>query len=416
MAMENITRPGLPALSEHLPDLVSEVGTPFYSYHWETLRGSVELLLDSAKAAGLGSRAGFHLAFFALPNVPLIVRLLEWDSRLGVTCNTLEEVIAFREWGWGDWARVTFSGGVLPRAELVAVAETGCWVNAASEANLRHLLEGAATERLGIRLDFSRSALKGIWPDELAAHACLSNQERNQIRSLHAYPGTEVHDITVLTRHAERLLRHARQYPELQTVNLGGGFWYDYEHPTGDLEDMVPLRTYFSEVRRLLDRHLRERPVRLCWEPGRVAFAAAGFFVTRVVEVRKTRGNLLDLYVDGSFTQVPSPKLRNRQHRVVILGPDGQPRHGSEYDARICGATTLSTDQLIPGDTRVPLVHEGDYVVLLDVGAYGRAGSYNFLGKTRPPEVLQTGSSWELIRRRQRMDHLLEDLIVAAIV
>lgn len=409
-------RPGLAALSRNLPQIVEDVRTPVYVYDWATLGTSLALILDSADRAGIGDRCTFYLALFALPNLTLFERVLGLDERLGITCNTPEEIAALGKLGWAEWERVVFSGGVLPAADLEAVASTGCLVHVASCGNLRNLLQRLPESRFGLRLDLTEDALKGIRvPDEL--DWCLQELSRTgrQVRGLHAYPGTEVHDLARLTRHADRLVEEAARMPGLQEVNFGGGFWYDYDHATGDLSEMVEFERYFRHVRDLVGSHLPSGQVRLAWEPGRVAFAGAGFFVTRVLEVRKTGPNTIDVYVDASFTQLPSPKIRERLHKVVLLEPSGATRGGKEYDARICGATTLSTDELLPPDRQrrrpvVPMPEVGDFLVVLDVGAYGHAGSYNFLGKARPPEVLQTEPSFEVIRSRQRVDHLLEGL------
>ena len=116
----------------------------------------------------------------------------------------------------------------------------------------------------------------------------------------------------------------------------------------------------------------------------------------------------VDVHVDASFTQVPAPKIRGRQHKAVVLDPQGKLKKGPKYEARLCGSTTLSTDQLLPRPILIPEVEAGDLIVILDVGAYGRAGSYNFLGKTQPPEILLENTGWRLVRQRQRADHLLE--------
>jgi diaminopimelate decarboxylase len=240
--------------------------------------------------------------------------------------------------------------------------------------------------------------------------ACLRGVERagGRVEALHAYPGTEVRSLRCLIRHAAILIELASRHG-IGTLNLGGGFGYDYDSSNGEIGEMVDLQSYFASVAQILSRYptvARE----IAWEPGRIVFAGSGVFVTEVIEKRSRGPWSEDLYVDASFVQMPAPKLRGRRHLVVAFSPEGTRRAGSNIEARLCGATTLSTDELVPGPVIVPQVEVGDLLVILDVGAYGRSGAYNFLGKAKPPEALLTAERWELVRGRQDRLHLTEDL------
>lgn len=407
----NISRPGLDRLCSRVGDIVSSVGTPFFCYDWPSLVDAAGLL-ESACARELTNVRRFYLALFALPNIRLIARLSGVSGDLGVSCNTPEEILALRKWGWNDWDRVVFSGGVLPPKDLELVAGCGCLVHAASAGNFERLVKGNDAPRLGARLDLNCNALKGLTLPELRNGVALANQAGRRVVGLHAYLGTAVESIDLHIRHAENLISIACDYPEIEEINFGGGFSYDYADPVGNVSRMIDFPGYFRAVNRLLAERLGKRKVRVAWEPGRVVFAGAGFFVTEVIEVRVRDNavNAADVYVDASFAQLAGPKIRNRQHLVLAVGPDGRLKQGLEYEARLCGATTLSTDVLMPKPCPLPRVEPGDFLVILDVGAYGRAGSYNFLGKAHPPEVLLDEAGWTLIRDRQRADHLLEGL------
>ena len=404
-----VQRPGLVRLCRDAQKISVAVGTPFYAYDWPTLEKGVERILADARRAGLNGNARFYLAFFALPNVVIVNRLLRLDKRLGINCNTPEEIAALKKASFDQWKRVVFTGGVLPSADLLRVAKTGCLVNVASEGNLKTLLELPHNVRLGLRLDFSDTALKGVRVPSIKSYVALSRTTGRHITALHAYPGTEVRDIDALCGHADRLIAIASKCPSVREINFGGGFWYDYGSADGDTATMVDFRSYFSRVKASLRRSSLSGKV-LAWEPGRIVYAGSGTFVTRVLEVRSTALRSADVYVDASFTQFPSPKIRNRQHQIVVLSQDGRRRSGAAYEARICGATTLSTDQILPHPCLLPAVEPGDLIMILDAGAYGHAGSYNFLGKARPPEVILDASGWKLIRRRQRAEHLLDGL------
>lgn len=405
-----ITRGGFERLRRCSPELKRRVGTPYYAYDWESLRTNAGWMVGALDRSQLAARSRLYLALFALPNLSLLRRLVLSDERLGLSCNSVEEVIALQRSGWTAWERVVFSGGVIPAHDLALVAQTGCLVNVASTGNLQALLDSSDHARVGLRVDYGGTHLKGIPLREVGRCVELAAQAGKPLFGLHAYPGTEVENLDVLIRHAMVLLEVGARYPCINEINLGGGFWYNYGSPDGDPSPMVDLDRYFGSVAGA--PAVQKIPsLRLGWEPGRIVFANAGFFATSVVEVRETSPNTADVYVDASFTNLPVLKLRGRQHHVVALSREGDLKEGPvEFEGRVCGCTTLSTDLLLPRPCPLPRLDPGDLLVVYDVGAYGRAGSYNFLNKSTPPEVLLDDESWAVLRHRQRSDHLLEGL------
>ena len=55
------------------------------------------------------------------------------------------------------------------------------------------------------------------------------------------------------------------------------------------------------------------------------------------------------------------------------------------------------------------MVNEGNYIAISDVGAYGKALASNY--NTRPiiAEILVNGSKHKLIKKRQKLENLVND-------
>lgn len=404
--MNELYRPGLPRVLAQLSEIIDSIGTPFYVYDWPALRQATELLIAAAEKAGLRDHMKLYPALFALPNFSIIRRLLDLDGRIGVTCNTVEEVRALRNMGFSEWTRVVFSGGVLKTADLLEIANTGMLVNASSAGNLGKLVVLPSPTRIGLRLDLYNDALKGLREPEIAGCLSLLSKSGKRIEALHSYRGTQISSINALLRHAELLLDVAHNLVDVQEVNLGGGFHYDYESRTGQPSSRIDFGDYFNAVRGYAYDGRRSFSGFLAWEPGRVLFAGCGFFIAEVIEIRRTGIATADYYLDASFSQMPSPKLLGRQHHALIVSREGEVRHTQALEVRLCGTTTLSTDRLLPEASFLPTAHAGDRLLILDAGAYGRAGAYNFLGKALPPEVLISESGWKMIRQRGQTDYL----------
>ena len=401
----NLDRLGLQRLREQISAIGEVVGTPFYVYDFPTLRRTTEALLNGANQARLKEQARFYLALFALPNLRVLDRLLRVDERIGLACNTPEEIRALHRSGWREWHRSVFSGGVLKSDQLRQVALTGALFHASSIGNVEELAALAEAAHIGLRLDLYNNALKGIRVQQIEACARLLRERSKNLSGLHAYPGTQLSNPDALTRHVEVLLEVASSVPTLEEVNFGGGFHYDYNDRPGGFLSHLSFNEYFETVRYHAAGWLANGGRRLSWEPGRVVFAGAGFFVTEIVEVRSTGVASADYYVDASFTQMPAPKLLSRQHYAVVLTRTGDVRCGSSVQARVCGATTLSTDQLLPRECILPIAESGDFLVILDMGAYGRAGAYSFLGKALPPEVLIEETGWMVVSERDEPNY-----------
>ncbi len=406
----HVSRPGLERVLECLPGIVESERTPVYIYSWHALEAAIRLIVDSAGRAGLAQRCSFKIAFFACPNVALLERITKVHPCIGVNCNSLEEIEALKLRGWTQWEKVAFTGGVLSRGALQRIAATGCVMNVASIGNLKLLVECNPSATIGLRLDLIGTALKGVRSKDLEECMKVVREGGKWITAIHAYPGTEIRDSDWLIRHAEVLITEASRCATVSEINFGGGFWYDYFCKTGELAEMTDFEAYFEQVRMIADHHLKGRQVTLTWEPGRVIFAGAGCFATEIIEVRQNEMSVADVYVDASFVNIPTPRIRNRQHLILIVDRHGEPKSGRRFGARFCGCTTLSTDQLLPEPCVIPQPDPGDFLLILDVGAYGRAGSYNFLGKALPPEVLVYDDRWERIRKRQASDHLLQGI------
>jgi len=57
-------------------------------------------------------------------------------------------------------------------------------------------------------------------------------------------------------------------------------------------------------------------------------------------------------------------------------------------------------------DRELPRVEEGELLAILDAGAYGMVLASNYNTRPRPAEVLVSGTSVKIIRRRERVREL----------
>jgi diaminopimelate decarboxylase len=93
------------------------------------------------------------------------------------------------------------------------------------------------------------------------------------------------------------------------------------------------------------------------------------------------------------------PALYGAYHEIVPVALSrNEKRSTRNYDVvgPIC-----ETGDVFAHNRRLPPLEEGDLVALLDAGAYGMSLASNYNSRGRPAEVLVSGRSARLIRRRE---------------
>jgi diaminopimelate decarboxylase len=111
----------------------------------------------------------------------------------------------------------------------------------------------------------------------------------------------------------------------------------------------------------------------------------------------KEQGDKTFVIVDAGMTDLLRPTLYQAYHPIV---PAVEPALGDLRRVDVVGPICETGDWLAR-DRELPPLAPGDLVAVLQAGAYGYAMSSNYNGHLRPAEVLVTGDSFEVIRRRQ---------------
>ena len=198
----------------------------------------------------------------------------------------------------------------------------------------------------------------------------------------------------------DRLLACAARLPDLEYIDLGGGFGVAYDTRSEGL----PLADLGREVVSRMERlsAARGRRIALLIEPGRILVADAGSLLMTVVSV-KERGGRRYVGVDTTVGNIVVESVYHAFHQIVPAAPRGGVL---PIPTDVCGNTTHSRD-FIARSARLPELHPGDVLVLGDVGAYGYAMSSHFLNRPRPAEVVLHNGVAKLTTRRETFDDLL---------
>jgi diaminopimelate decarboxylase len=225
----------------------------------------------------------------------------------------------------------------------------------------------------------------------------MASRPSLNIVGIHVHLGSQIVTVDPLRLAAEAVVALARSLCDegirIEYLDLGGGLGISYGG------EAVPDAADYAEA---VLPALRDSGLSVVLEPGRLIIGAAGALVARVADVKQFPGERRFVVLDAGMSELMRPALYGAFHRIVAV----QPRSGSELHGDIAGPVCESAD-VFGRDRLLPPVEPGDYVAVLDAGAYGMAMASNYNRRPLPPEVLVDHGQWRVIRRRQTIADML---------
>jgi diaminopimelate decarboxylase len=225
------------------------------------------------------------------------------------------------------------------------------------------------------------------------------------VRGLHLFTGTQILDHVVLARQYRIGIDLARRTGAclgrpLRSLDFGGGLGIPYFAGETEL-DMTRLAAELSGMAEELrgDRILGS--TRLFIEPGRYLAGPAGIYVSRIVDVKVSRGKTF-LVVDGGMNHHLAAsgnlgQVIRRNFPVAILN---KLEKDNTDTVDLVGPLCTPLDTLAR-DLPVPSPEVNDIVGIFQSGAYGLTASPTaFLSHPSAAEVLVQDGQARLVRKR----------------
>jgi diaminopimelate decarboxylase len=401
-----------------LSKLAAKYGTPLYVYSTTAIRERYRALDDAFRAVE------HTLCYSVKANSNLsILRML---AKLGagfdiVSGGELERVRLARK---KALSKVVFSGVGKTEAELHQALARGILIfNVESESELELLATCAAklrkTANVALRVNpdvpaethpYISTGLRehkfGV-PIGSARELYREAARRGYLRvagvSLHI--GSQIAEVAPFGLAVERALELVQQLTldghEIGFLDAGGGLGIPYN--TGEPEDFTARALRYAEaVLRPLQKLKAPRP-HLLLEPGRFIVGPAGALLTRVL-YQKQNGNKRFTIVDAAMNDLIRPSLYGARHEIV---PVGLSRPEWEKIVSDIAGPVCETGDFLARDASLPAVIPGDYLCVLDAGAYGMSLASNYNTRPRAAEVLVERKRVRLVRRRETVKEVL---------
>jgi diaminopimelate decarboxylase len=398
-----------------LSNLAEDYGTPLYVYSTATIQ-------ERYKA--------FEGAFHDVPH--LVCYAVKANSNLSILRLLAKHGCGFDVVSGGELERiltadrkaakrVVFSGVGKTREELTAALKAGILLfNVESESELWALAECAGrlrvTAPIALRVNPDVAAethpyiSTGLHKHKFGVpigeartlYAKASGANYLKVSGVSVHIGSQITDVTpfgeAMARVADLVRALRGDGHRIEYIDAGGGLGIAYDKP-----DATSFSEYAAQYARSLAAPLKDLDVRLLLEPGRSIIGPAGALVASVL-YRKNNNGKRFLVVDAAMTDLIRPALYGAYHEMVpvILRESATENEITDIVGPVC-----ETGDFFARDRELPVVGEGELLAILDVGAYGMVLSSQYNTRPRAAEVLVSGKSVKVIRKREKIADLL---------
>ncbi len=397
--------------NEQLINIANSYGTPLYVYHAETITQQYNKLT----AAFAKSDVVFFYASKALTNINILKHLKNIGSN--VDCSSINEVKLALHAGF-DASRVLYTSNGIAFDEIEEAQSLGVHINIDSLSNLEKFgKKFGHSYPVGIRLRpniLAGGNLKistghdkskfGIPVEQIDQVVDLVNRHNIFIQGLHIHTGSEIKDVAVFVKGIEVLLDLIPLFKELEFIDLGGGFKVPYKD--GDSETDIQLLA--DKVKEAFDNHPHDKHLQIWFEPGKYLVSGSGYFISKVNVIKETTAATF-VGLDTGFNHLIRPMFYDSYHKIKNISNPTGPEENYAVVGNICETDTFAWDR------KLNEVHEGDYLVFHNAGAYGFEMSSNFNSRYKPAEVLVKDGEPHLIRKRDSFEDLLRNQVEAAV-
>ncbi len=177
-------------------------------------------------------------------------------------------------------------------------------------------------------------------------------------------------------------------------VDFGGGIGIPYRPEQEPINLDLYLKNLMGPFKKLLDTGDFGAPT-LKIEPGRYIVGESSILVTKINTI-KDNGHKKFLGVDAGFQTLVRPTMYGSYHHIIPC----KKRNGTIDVYDIAGPICESGD-ILGKDRKVSEPREGDFLAILDAGAYGFTMASVYNSRPRPAEFLIKYGTQYLIREEE---------------
>ncbi|AEF81300.1 diaminopimelate decarboxylase family protein [Leadbettera azotonutricia] len=404
-----------PLTRAQLEELAKTYPTPFYVYDEAAIRRNAQAI---KKAFSVFPGYKEHFAVKALPN-PYILKILESEG-FGADCSSLPELLLADMSGMKTEA-IMLTSNETPAKEYIKARELGAIINLDDFTHIEYVeksLAGGLPELVSCRynpgplkegnaiIGKPEEAKYGFTREQLFDGYKLLKQKGVKRFGLHTMVASNELSLDYHLETGRLLFELAVEIKNktgigIEFVNLGGGLGIPYKPE----QEAVSWDSLASGLKKLYDEIVAPSGLKLeiHTEYGRPVTGPYGWLVARAIHSKHIYREYIAL--DASMADLMRPALYGAYHHITIPGKENAPLTET-YD--VVGSLCENNDKFAV-QRKLPKIctseNTGDFVVIHDAGAHGRAMGFNYNGKLRCGELLlRSDGTIKQIRRAETVE------------
>ncbi len=396
---------------DQLDKITAEFPTPFHLYDEHGIREKARAL-NTAFSWNKGFKEFF--AVKATPT-PAILKILQ-EEGCGADCASYVELILANKCGF-DNSEIMFSSNDTPAEEFLLAKKLGATINIDAYNHIEFLSTLAGfefPETMSLRynpggvftmgtkiMDNPEESKFGMTKAQLIQG--IKDLQKLGVKKfgMHSFLASNTVTNEYYPKLAQQLFELALEIREktgvsLDFINLSGGIGVNYR-PDEAPNDIAVIG---EGVHRVYDEVLTANglgEVKIYTELGRFMLAPHGLLVTRVLHRKQTYRTYIG--VDASAVNLMRPAFYDAYHHITAIGKE---EDKVKEIVDVTGSLCENNDKFAR-QRELPVIDEGDLLVIHDTGAHGFSMGYQYNAKLRSAELLlQQDGSTRMIRRAER--------------
>ena len=389
-------------------ELVEKYGAPLYVYDGAVIARQFNRLNNAFKVPKLI----LNYACKALTNISILKFLHQLGA--GLDCVSVQEIRMGLKAGFQP-KEIIYTPSGVSFEEIDEAIELGVRINVDNLPLLEYI--GKKTTQIPVCIRFNPHIKAGgndkISVGDVNSKFGISYQQvplvkqlvdayQIKVEGLHMHTGSDIKDVDVFLEGAEILLTLAKDFPNLDFIDLGSGFKVAYtenDKVTNIDELGVKMSERFNRFCRSYGKELT-----LVFEPGKFLVSESGYFLVKVNVVKQTTAKKF-IGIDSGLNHLIRPMFYDAHHHIVnVSNPKGE-KELYDVVGYICETDTFAENRLIQS------TKAGDLLAFFNAGAYCFSMASNYNSRYRPAEVFLYNGMDYLIRKRETFEDLMANQI-----
>mgnify|MGYP001820693249 CR=1 FL=1 len=380
--------------------------TPFHIYDETGIKETCQRLKNAF--SGVKCFKEFY-AVKALPN-PKILAIMK-EMGFGFDCSSIAELQLSRQVGAAPEDIMFTSNNTSGSDFSEAALDGGCILNLDDLNLLKKVPEipdlicfryNPGSRRTGNGIIGTPTEAKyGVSHDQIIEAYRIAKEKGASRFGLHTMLASNELNYEYMVQTVQMLLDliveiSAELQISFEFINIGGGLGIPYTPDAKELD----LESMGAEITKLFSQfteHNGYQPA-LYMESGRYMTGPHGVLATTAINRKEIYRTYVG--VDASMSALMRPGMYDAYHHIDVVGKDDADREVVDVVGSLC-----ENNDKFAVQRELPVIADGDMLIIQDTGAHGIAMGFNYNGNLRPKELLlKEDGNVELIRREETVE------------